>query len=185
MIQQQTIYTDRSRYIAYQRCKRLRWLGYHEGEAGLGLTPKKKSIHVVIGSAVHAGMEVLLREGQAAVDAYMAQWPKSSLEEALNYIFAVKSSLHGVERPTEARQIEDRAVAAALADFEQEFGSEGVELDPDEAAAVAAVNAAGNLVQITGTDLLLGQLRGSLAREREKEQESPIIVDFGDLGPQK
>ena len=60
----QTIYTDRSRVQTAQRCRRLRWLGYHEGTAGVGLVPVKKSIHLVVGGAVHAGLELLLREGQ-------------------------------------------------------------------------------------------------------------------------
>src|ERR1700744_333146 len=54
------IYTDRSRSLIYRRCPRLRWLEYAAGSAKVGLSPKKKSIHLLIGGAVHAGLEVLL-----------------------------------------------------------------------------------------------------------------------------
>ena len=41
------IWTDRSRSETAQRCRRLRWLEYHEGSAERGLSPVRKSIHLV------------------------------------------------------------------------------------------------------------------------------------------
>lgn len=50
--------TDRSRIEAYQRCPRSRWWGYHA--LGTGLRRNVVEWDLVVGSAVHHGVEVLL-----------------------------------------------------------------------------------------------------------------------------
>ncbi len=158
----QIIYTDRSRTITYQRCRRMRWLEYHEGEDGKGLVPAKKSLHLVVGGAVHQGMEVLLRDGQAALDMLAGD----DLAAKLDNLFV---ELRGGTQ-TVARGIEDRAVAAALAHLTAEMGEAGVELDAEEAAAQARQQ-----VDMSG-------LAGSTISE-VVSQDSPIVIDFSDLAP--
>jgi hypothetical protein len=66
------LYTDRSRSQAYRRCPRQRYLEYHAGPQSRGIVPVRKSIHLIIGLAFHAGAEVLLRramEEEAGLDA--------------------------------------------------------------------------------------------------------------------
>ncbi len=53
-----TVEVDRSRIIAYQRCPRERFLGYHIH--GKGLQRKAKSLPLQVGSAFHEGAELLL-----------------------------------------------------------------------------------------------------------------------------
>jgi hypothetical protein len=155
------LYTSRTPVQQYQRCKRLRWLGNYEGAAGQGLEPARKSSHLVVGGAVHAGMEVLLREGQAAVDLAAGE----TIDEKLVNVF---ETLPEGERATIVRRIEDRAVAAALTAFDEDFGT-GVELDPEEAASRARQQASMQM----GFDPL------------SATGESPIVIDFSDLGPVK
>lgn len=164
----QTHYTSRSMVQLHQRCRRARWLANYEGAAGVGLEPRRKSIHLVVGSAVHAGLGTLLRDGQEFYDKWMANF--SDYPNAATEVW---------EQQPQWREIEDQAVAAALVDFAKEFGDGGVELDPEEAAAGAGggQDGAGNLVQITGLDILKGQLRWSLQQE-----DSPIVIEFGDFG---
>jgi len=101
-------YVDRSRYETTQACRRRRWWEYEEG--GRGITSAKKPLPLAVGGAVHEGLAVLLREGQSAMDG------------------------PGALTPVGWRQIEDNAVAAALADFAQ-FQS-ALALDVNEAPAV-------------------------------------------------
>jgi len=172
----QTIFTDRSRVQAAQRCRRLRWLEYHEGAAGVGLVPARKSSHLVVGSAVHSGMEILLRDGQQGLDNISKKYPELSLADQLIALFDYRYG----DGQTAARQIEDRAVAAALADFTAEW-SEGVELDPEEARQrQAAAAVAGGQPEVVNdfADLMANPIaRGGPAAE------SPIVVEFGDLAP--
>src|SRR5271154_6007840 len=127
------LWTSRSQYLSAQRCSRLRYLEYHAGSAGIGLAPTRKSIHLVIGGAVHAGLEVLLREGQAALD-----WHKSLFTDCTDAA-AIEVLFNGVceddnGNPIKyARAIEDRAVVAALAELAL-MSTEGVELDAQEKA---------------------------------------------------
>lgn len=170
----QTIYTDRSRIQAKQRCPRLRWLEYHEGEAGVGLTPKRKSIHLVVGGAVHAGMEVLLGEGQESVDLVAGE----TLAEKLDNIFVVTGNMGD----TIARRIEDRAVAAALIHLSSEMGSEGVELDPEEQAArQASQQETSQLAQPASPQIDMGGLVPGQSSNSAGPQDSPIVIEFGDL----
>lgn len=178
------IYTDRSRVIAAQRCRRLRWLSYHEGKdgVGLGLEPAKKSIHLVVGGAVHAGMEVLLRDGQAAIDLAAGE----TLDAKLANVFDVA----GENGKTVARTIEDRAVRAALVALAEDIGTAGVELDAEEAAAVAAAAGAGG-IEIDFSGMMAGSagpvapvVPAAAPPERMlASADSPIVIEFGGLVP--
>jgi hypothetical protein len=171
----QTIYTDRSRYQAYGRCKRLRYLEYHAGEVGVGLTPKRRSIHLVVGSAVHAGLEVLLRDGQYALD-------HLSGDNSFQALFEIPdpSSNHTV-----ARQIENRAVTAALTDLRKEM-NDGVELDPEEQAAqqAALASQAAELgMAAPATEVDMGGLVAGMSSNSRQEVDSPIVISFDNLVP--
>lgn len=125
----QKVFIDRSRVLDYERCKRLRYLGYHAGSANRGLQPIRKSIHLIIGGAVHAGMEVLLREGQRElyhIAKHMCG-PDAAIGEHLKVLFetSVVDAKAGI---TFARNIEDMAVVSALADLAAAT-AHGVELD--------------------------------------------------------
>lgn len=102
------IYTDRSRIETSFRCPRRRWLEYHE--AGTGIQPRKKNMHLAVGGAVHAGLESLLVYGSKDWD------------------------LGETEFQQMARQREHNAVAAALADFSQFSG----QLEGDQAESASA-----------------------------------------------
>jgi hypothetical protein len=177
------LYTSRSAVISTQRCRRLRWLEYFEGAEGVGLTPARKSSHLVVGGAVHAGMEILLREGQATLDQLAAQPPDSTLEGQLTMLFDLPTEKTGKTGRTLARRIENQAVAAALGELDRAW-SEGVELDPEEARqrALAAGGADGSL---DFSDLVarpLGGGAGQAAGQGGMQAESPIVVDFADFG---
>jgi hypothetical protein len=105
------IFCDRSRAISYQRCRRLRWLEYHQD--GLGIVSAKKSLPLVVGGSVHRGLEFLLR----------AMMDELFVEDFVN-------------GNADARMValEDAAVAAALADLAEHSGA--LELDAFERAAM-------------------------------------------------
>jgi hypothetical protein len=92
------VYVDRSRYEDYQRCKRLRFHGYHDGPGGMGITSARKPLPLAVGGSVHVGLAVLLRDAQ----------------DAMNRLGCTAEEL---SRLTLWREIEDRAVAEALRDF--------------------------------------------------------------------
>jgi hypothetical protein len=51
-------YTDRSRFkTGTSRCARQRYLGYHAGPTGYGLTAKRESLPLATGLSVHQGLE--------------------------------------------------------------------------------------------------------------------------------
>jgi len=62
------ISTDRSRILDYQSCPRRRFLAYHEGNEGLGITSQRKPLPLAVGGAVHEGLAELLR-GKSEDDA--------------------------------------------------------------------------------------------------------------------
>lgn len=99
-------FTDRSRIETHLECPRRRFLTYQE--AGTGITPKNKPLPLVVGGAVHRGLEHLLREGSAqwAMDGHLSM----------------------------AHTLEDDAVKAALADFRRFTGM--LELDAIESSAM-------------------------------------------------
>lgn len=141
----QKVYVDRSRHLDYQRCKRLRWLGYHAGSTAMGLQPVRKSIHLVLGSAVHAGQAVLLWESQIELYA-LEQFSISAGKE-----FDLQLGLEALFGPASMRPIEDAAVAAALADLAV-ASAHGVELDDQErldSAKLATASATGSLTSVT------------------------------------
>jgi len=113
------IYVDRTRHKDRQRCKRLRWLGYHAGATSNGIQPKRKSIHLVIGSAVHVGMERLLWGMQDYINQH-----NLTVDEGF-------AAISGINTQKVCEFIEDQAVEAALRDLVAmtEFG---VELDDQE-----------------------------------------------------
>ena len=53
-------FTDRSRTQLYQRCHRARW--WENEYQRRGIVPKRLSLHLIVGSAFHAGAAYLLRE---------------------------------------------------------------------------------------------------------------------------
>jgi hypothetical protein len=108
------IHTDRSRIEDFQRCHRLRFLRYHE--AGTGIDSMNKPLPLAVGGSVHAGLAVLLREGQALVTDYQDESSPSRIE--VSYWL----------------KVEEMAVAAALADFATH--SAALELDTTEAAGM-------------------------------------------------
>ncbi len=109
----QRIYTDRSRVISWQRCNRARYLNYHQD--GVGIQPSKTPLPLAVGGAVHAGLEVLLRDGQAFLNAH-------------------PSAAQPVEFGTGGwSTIEEKAVAAAVADLAEHRGA--LELDLAESTA--------------------------------------------------
>lgn len=60
------IFSDRSRFIEFQRCPTARYLGYAWG--GTGLRRIRATIPLVTGSAVHAGLAEMLSQVQAQGD---------------------------------------------------------------------------------------------------------------------
>lgn len=57
----QVVLTDRSRILARQACPQKRYYGYECGPSGMGVTGTVSSEYLVLGSAVHAGLEYLLK----------------------------------------------------------------------------------------------------------------------------
>ena len=115
------IHVDRSRVETAQRCKRLRYLEYHQ--SGMGLTSLRKPLPLAVGGAAHVGYAVLLENGQALCNS-TKEWG-------------------GLAFTSQLRSIEDMAVAAALADFAQfqlqldidtseQYAMEGAPLDDPE-----------------------------------------------------
>jgi hypothetical protein len=129
-----TVWTDRSRILEYQRCNHRRWLAYHEG--GMGLAPRRTPLPLAVGSAVHAGLAVLLREGQRYSDGDK---------------YAYSDTLHDI---VSQRGIEELAVKAALAELATH--ADGLELDLSERAAQGPVN------DIEGLKASLGQTDDTL-----------------------
>lgn len=125
------LWTSRSTYLDYQRCKRLRFLAHHAGSALIGLSPKRKSIHLVIGGAVHAGLAVLLDDSSKFISQVSRMFPNEPLPRILEMLF--NEPVDDTEPKTPARMIEDDAVAAALRELDL-MSIAGVELDPQEKA---------------------------------------------------
>jgi hypothetical protein len=63
------VWTDRSRYITAERCKRRRWYEYHEG--GLGIRSASMPLPLAVGGSVHVGLAALL-SGATEEDAVAA-----------------------------------------------------------------------------------------------------------------
>lgn len=125
------LWTSRSTYLDYQRCKRLRFLAHHAGSALIGLSPKRKSIHLVIGGAVHAGQAVLLQDSARFIDQVSRMFPGEPLSRILDMLFV--EPVDDTEPKTPARMIEDDAVAAAFRELDL-MSEAGVELDSQEKA---------------------------------------------------
>lgn len=180
----QVLFAQRSMVQAYQRCKRLRWLENYEGEAGVGLTPARKSIHLVIGSAVHSGMEILLRDGQQFLDQFAKDHDQPDVAACVEVLFEGMTLFEGAAKKN-CRVIEDRAVLAALADLQKEM-NDGVELDPDEmAAALAARQADGTAApEVDMGGLVAGMSSNSAGGGSSRvEMDSPIVISFDNFAP--
>ncbi len=108
-------FAQRSAVIDYQRCPRLRYLGYAYN--GRGLEPQRKPLPLCVGGAVHRGLEYLLREGGR-------QWDQDGTLTA-------------------PMTLEDAAVEMALVEFAQESAG-GLELDVTELAAQQPVATLGS-----------------------------------------
>ena len=130
------IYVDRSRSQSADRCRRLRWLEYHEGPERRGIAPARKSIHLVLGGAVHVGLEMLLKQSQIWLS------DKQNFDEFF---------------PLAVRSIEDEAVKDALADLAKST-KHGIELDEQEKPG-----AKDKPPTTSSTDTLNQQLRDSIA----------------------
>ena len=107
-----TVWTDRSRILSYQRCPRRRYMEYHEG--GMGIVPRRTPLPLAVGGAVHEGLAVLLREGQAALV------PNTDIFDP------------------RLVDIEEHAVMAALAELATH--ADGLDLDLSERAAQGPVD---------------------------------------------
>lgn len=55
--------TDRSRYVTGFECPRRRYLKYHSGDSGYGISRKRTYVPLATGTFVHAGLEQILRKG--------------------------------------------------------------------------------------------------------------------------
>ena len=109
------IWVDRSRVLERERCSRKRWLVYHE--SGTGIVPKRTPLALGVGGAVHAGQAVLVWEG--------------------NILYTLDPRIFDhADGMAKLRQLEDKAVAAALADFSSHAA--GLELDANENAGLTA-----------------------------------------------
>lgn len=159
------LWTSRSTYLDYQRCKRLRFLGHHAGSALIGLSPKRKSIHLVIGGAVHAGQAVLLQDSSRFIDQVWKLFPEEPLARILDMLFI--EPVDDTEPKTPARMIEDDAVAAAMREL-QLMSEAGVELDSQEKADL---NQQQQQQQLAGAATQIKPLAGAVA-------ESAINVSF-------
>lgn len=168
----QRVYVDRSRHETLHRCRRLRWLEYHAGSAHRGLVPKKKSIHLVLGGAVHAGLAVLLDGASQWLrdTLFLRTSPtteyKPPIEELLQELFTKSIPEYG--DITTARQIENRAVETALLDFKA-ASTFGVELDDLEQEGMKKLLQA---VAATGEGAL---------QQVSMAGDSPLTIDFSDI----
>jgi hypothetical protein len=60
------LFTDRSRVISYQRCKRSLFLNYYFG--GMGIVPARQSVALTVGGCFHSGVAYLLQCAKAFED---------------------------------------------------------------------------------------------------------------------
>lgn len=165
------IYIDRSRNLEYARCPRSRWNSYHEGAGlgavNLGIQPVKKSIHLVLGGAVHVGNEVLLRDGQLMLSNLEKINKLAEIDDRFSVV------LDDLFKSPAMRQLEDSAVEAALKEL-AESTKLGVELDELEKVNVQAAidKLASNPAAAKGeSNIDCGQFGG----------DSAIVVDFGEF----
>jgi hypothetical protein len=156
------VYVDRSRNLDADRCMRLRWIAYHAGSAQLGVQPVRKSIHLVLGGAVHSGLEVLLRES--------SEWLNFNPSLGVEGLFRVQTFGDQLL----VRAIENDAVAAALADLSK-MTLHGVELDENEKPDPRdATTTTGSPSVASGSGSRPVGLASQVA-------ESPMVIDFGEF----
>lgn len=115
------VFTDRSRIEDFQRCPRKRYLTYHQN--GKGVVPVKTPLPLAVGGSVHAGLAALLMQ--------VTRVESTDNYPSVSVIF---------DDTTVMRLIEDEAVRAALADFQQ-YTQAGLELDAFERAQMGPAQA--------------------------------------------
>mgnify|MGYP000866602243 CR=1 FL=1 len=93
------IYTDRSRIETGQRCARRRWWEYHYQLPGMevaGVQPAKPALELSVGSAVHKGIENLLKwvmESGVAKTIPNTPYPDQGLDSAIEAALAEFKSI--------------------------------------------------------------------------------------------
>lgn len=122
-----TWYTDRSRIIDGQRCERFRWLSTFDGPSGIGIAPARKSLPLAVGGAVHAGLAVLLRDGQRCIDHHGTNWLEiedNAVEAAFLELEKSRPGGLALDTAEEEAQREQKtdALGMALLDTAGEFG---------------------------------------------------------------
>jgi hypothetical protein len=150
-----TVFTDRSRSQFYQRCKRARWHEYESGPAGIGIVPRKKSLHLCVGLAVHSGLATLLRGAM----------------------------FHQRATPDLLRALENEAVKDALEELGPLLAA-GVEVDVQELPEPKETRDGSGTVQIpdlgAGSLHSSGSGSGRSSDANSSGQvDSPIVIDFG------
>lgn len=115
------IFVDRSRYETGLTCGRRRWYEYHEGIAHMGIVSVKKPLPLCVGSSVHVGLATLLVNAQACMN-----------NERMRDDLSLPKKNWWLE-------IEEKAVAAALADFAQYESA--IDVDTGEIASRATLPA--------------------------------------------
>jgi hypothetical protein len=138
------VWTDRSRIETFQRCNRLRWLEYHEGSEAMGITSARKPLPLAVGGSVHEGLAVLLAGGQE--------------------IFRQNESIGG-DWP-----LEEAAVKAALADFEQ--FQLALDIGEEQHEMTAQLNDA-----IAGQDAELAQLAAATVAKGRSEFDQYLYAE--------
>lgn len=76
-------FTDRSRINLGQICPAKRWIQYHAGPEGRGLVPSREGEDLVLGRAVHRGMELML--GGLYTDTTVGELIEIAADEAAKY----------------------------------------------------------------------------------------------------
>jgi hypothetical protein len=110
--------TDRSRILAFQRCPRERYLGYHIH--GKGLQRKAKSLPLQFGSAFHEGAEELLIQDEGADSATIVELTVTRAQKYLISAFAAHNIAFDGEITADIRkafeygEAEQSAMAEAL-----------------------------------------------------------------------
>lgn len=160
------IFVDRSRIETFQHCERERFLHYHA--EGMGLSPVRNKLALVVGGAFHDGIKPVLEEFR---------------DEDL-----VRAFLAG-EIPNRMIALEDQAVAVAVGSFNANFGA-GLEMDGQERQSLWD---AATKIQTPQQDPLTAALEASLGEIYDQclqcgQIETPArhtnIEIVGEAGPQ-
>lgn len=129
----------------------------------------------MLGGAVHAGLEVLLRMGQNHINVtnYDLSGNPFDLDGKIDYFFNVKQ---GSYQLTDARLIEDEAVKVALSDLSAAT-QHGIELDENEKMDMKARPGEDGSGEVGAGGADRGRAAGSAGAS---VAESAIVIDFGE-----